>query len=178
MSRKTSRGGEADDELYTPAWLLDWFADFGQFDLDPCWSPMSNSLPKFAFDINTNGFTAGWGAYTSAWVNFPYSATGPWLGKCRQEADENQMLVVALTPAKIGETAWSAHVWHGASKARCVLPGRVKFDRPPGFDSTPGTFNSALVFWGPDDLVEAAVASVKRLSQGHRHEPIWLTQGE
>lgn len=174
MARKTTRGGEVDDELYTPLWLLQWFDDFGQFDLDPCWSPFSWSEPRVTFDIHQDGFKTSWAGFRSAWVNFPYSGTGAWIEKCWRESDN--MLVVGLMPAKPGETAWRKYVWGGQAKAVSFLPGRIQFDRPPGFNSTPGTFNSSLVFWGPDDSVARAVNSVRRLSKGHKHEPTWVQE--
>ena len=165
---KTIAGNDADDQMFTPQFVLDWL---GPIDLDPCWDPRSNVMPRHYMDASMNGLAYEWDVDGLVFVNMPYSEQARWIEKCADQGNKGRK-VVALVQAKPGERVWAEHVWPFA-KVVAFLRGRLTFGRPEGLKSQSGTFNSALVWWGPvDGLWEPA----RERAQGHKNAPVvWLS---
>lgn len=176
-ARRTIIGKVANDELFTPEFLIDWLPPI---DLDPCWSYFSHVRPRVAYyDITTDGLHSPWGlpGVRFVFVNPPYSDMVGWLTKCAYEAASNPgMVVCALVPAKPGENAWHTQVWPYATGAKYVgfLRGRLKHTTMPGILSVSGTFGSSLLSFGALEDVLPIVADVALRARGHKHEPVWV----
>lgn len=112
----------------TDAWVtpLPLIAPLGQFDLDPCATPEPRPWPTAARHIARpeNGFTSPWEG--RVWLNPPYSAIGPWVGKLAVHG-HGTALIFART-----ETSWFVdYVWAKAT-ALLFLHGRIRFCRANG----------------------------------------------
>lgn len=165
MSR-TIVGTEADNEMYTPQFVLDWL---GPIALDPCWDPRSLVRPEFYIDAAGNGLAYDWGVDGLVYVNMPYSEQARWIEKCATQGAQGRK-VVALVQAKPGERVWMEYIWPSA-KVVAFLKGRLTFVRPDGIKSQSATFNSALVWWGP---VDGLWQKARERARGHKHQPVWL----
>ncbi|MBY0332289.1 MAG: helix-turn-helix domain-containing protein [Acetobacteraceae bacterium] len=145
----------AHDAWTTPTDLLDrlYAVLGGPFSLDPC-SPGAVLSPVRAgrhYTREDDGLAQDW--HGAVFMNPPYSRElGRWTAKARTEVEAGRAsLVIGLIPARTDTRWWHqdiaghAHAW--------ILRGRVRF----GGASTAAPFPSALVLWGGDPDVAAAV---------------------
>lgn len=159
------------DDWNTPEKVLAPLRAAAPIALDPCWNPTAITRPAVAFRIPGGdqecpaGHAFGYGALVvcdglaERWaphfddgivfVNPPYSALGPWLGKCADEARAIQHhcgAIVALVPASVDQPAWHDVVRTTAFVA--FWRGRITFERPDGLRTGSAQFAAALLVWG------------------------------
>ena len=115
--QRTDRRYNADDDRYTPRWLLAHVEAFlGPDYFDPC--PAAYRAAPVV-----NGLSIPW--HGRVWCNPPYSMMAPWVTKAMTEpVDELLLLCPAYT-----ETKWFTPLFN---YPLCFIHGRVNFHTPEG----------------------------------------------
>jgi len=172
----------ASDEWYTPRWVLDLCPPAA---LDPCWCEASSVQPMASLDLRRgqDGLAERWGDHLQGldlagrivWVNPPYSDCAAWLAKCADEGERLPIPVVAFVPAKCGEAYWFRMVW-GRAAWVVLIKGRIAFDTVNGRAKTAGSFASALVCWGPQELAQQVLGELQERAKRARVE-VWALDG-
>jgi phage N-6-adenine-methyltransferase len=142
----------ADDEWYTPPWLLDrlYRVIGGSFGLDPCSpvrrGPRTTVRARVRYVAQDDSLNLPWKAAT-VFVNPPYGRQlRAWVAKAHNEANTRRAGVVfGLVPARCDTGWWHSHVAEAADI--WMLRGRLSF----GDGSKPAPFPSAIVAWSATD---------------------------
>lgn len=103
----------AGDERGTPQDFFDKLNEEFQFTLDAAASDLNHKC-EIWFGQGGVAFDAlkeDWGGPDSVvWLNPPYSATGAFIAKAREEADKGAVIVMLL-PVRSDTKYWHKHIW-------------------------------------------------------------------
>lgn len=138
------------DDRRTPRWLFDQLDNEFRFTLDAAASH-ENALCSSYFTVAEDGLKRQWKG--SVWCNPPFSDCGAWVRKANYEATYVES-VVLLLPANRTEQKWWQETVEPNREHRIetrFLPGRLRFDTPPGTYSDPRgnrpPFGCVLLVW-------------------------------
>ncbi|HEY0838856.1 MAG TPA: DNA N-6-adenine-methyltransferase [Vulgatibacter sp.] len=142
------------NDLCTPAVVLDLVRQLGRIALDPCSNPWSEVGAGMTLDgtmLEEDGLLADWGECVKmgggglVFVNPPYGRgeLPKWADKIASEARVDDLEIVALVPASTDTRWWD--VLRREATAIAYWCGRLKFG---GGDHGAGTFGSAAFYFG------------------------------
>ena len=133
------------DDYETPwAFVRKLEAVYGEFDLDPCCTPVNAKASNTLYEA---GLTAVWKEHgTNAFVNPPYSELGDWVLKMAYEAQMG-MQVVGLILSSTDTRYWHECVMGVASEVLFVK-GRIAFELG-GVPQKNNRYLNAVVMWEP-----------------------------
>lgn len=137
------------DDLGTPAWILERVRSIGPIALDPCSNPWSRVDARVTLSKHDgeDGLARRWSTIVEppalAYVNPPYSNPKPWCERIIEAADDG-LEVVALLKLD-PSTQWSATL-RSRPRAVCDFHRRISFD---GGAHKTGQLASTLVYYGP-----------------------------
>lgn len=118
----------ASDSYCTPAWLT---AMLPLVDLDPCSNPRSTVRARRAFSLEKklDGLAQPWRG--SVFLNWPYSAPGPWAAKLVEELTAGRCTEAIVLCKLDASTAWWKTVTSVGQPELWMFDKRLLFDEPP-----------------------------------------------
>lgn len=152
----------------TPVTILGLTRQVGPIGLDPATTDDNPIGATYFFTPKDDGLALGWAGHGLVFVNPPYGRSlRKWTLKMSQQAKEKGVEIVALIPARVGTKWFQTNVAPTANKI-CFWRGRLVFleeqtdgtwgpaRSPKTGKITPAAFDSAVVYWGPnqDKFVE------------------------
>lgn len=162
--QQTQRRGalEKVDDRRTPREAFnEWHREF-RFTLDAAASD-GNALLSHYFTTEDDGLSKSWG-FHRVWCNPPYSNCRAWVEKAWHEYGKRTKCIVLLLPANRTEQRWWQDLIEPYRRDRGgplevrFLPGRMRFDVPPGTYSDPRgnrpPFGVCLVIWNREQAQE------------------------
>lgn len=116
------------DLWQTPQFVFDYFDEMFEFDFDLA-ANSSNAKCQGFFDIDDDSLSQRWYRVgNTLWLNPPYSNTGDWLEKARNEA-KNGITIAVLCPLPNGENHYRDFVFGKAGEV-IFINGRLSFELP------------------------------------------------
>ena len=125
---KSETAKEDKDLWQTPKYIFDALDNEFHFEMDVC-ATEKNALCFHYFTEENSALTNQWRTGNS-FLNPPYSQTALFLERAAQQAQKNNITVVALVNANT-DTKWFAEAVITANEVR-LLTGRISFIKPEG----------------------------------------------
>lgn len=122
------------DERVTPQDFFDKVHAEFNFDIDAAASSLNAKLPTYFGEggVAYDALQEDWGGLR-CWLNPPYSVSGAFVAKAKEEADKGA-LVVMLLPARTDTKYWHNYIWDKDSRSSTpdYLVGNPDGDWRPG----------------------------------------------
>lgn len=148
-SRKNSGGStsEGSDEWTTPRPLFDALHQEFTFGLDAAATP-DNALCPLYLTESMDALTVDWthGMHGAAvYCNPPYSQIDQFVTRAVEQAQNFNLTVVLLIPARPERKVWRTHIWRTAHEIR-FISGRLSYGRI-GKPATTAPVGSAVIVY-------------------------------
>jgi len=165
---KTSTPADEKDLWQTPRDLFDALDHEFGFDIDICASA-DNHLCETYFSEKVSALGHEWHYHTRngqvfknkiCFVNPPYSQTQLFMERAAQQANVNNVTVVALVNANT-DTKWFADAVKSANEVR-LFTGRISFIKPDGKKASGNPKGQCLIIWRGNCKTPCQITMVNR----------------
>lgn len=162
---KTSTKESEKDLWQTPKEIFNALDHEFGFDVDVC-ADSKNALCDYHFSEGFSALENNWNCQSQRYnqkvcfLNPPYSQTSLFLERAAQQANDNNLTVVALVNANT-DTQWFSEAVKTANEVR-LLTGRVGFIKASGGKSNGNTKGQCLIIWRGNCQTPCQITMVDR----------------